>query len=155
MAKHLVTRSWPITQGLPLALHKLTEGTVSTDLLVAYTPYFLFFFGPKILGQKEWGPRHKPGLNQLKKGPEAARVTLPLWDFRKNAELSMCGLTTEWFLESAQSLACALTITWILEERSMPWSGELLIPRIERELRRSEGSGKLIDDPLWCHDKGS
>ncbi len=74
MAKHLVTRSWPITQGLPLALHKLTEGTVSTDLLVAYIP---FFFGPKILGQKEWGPRHKPGLNQLKKGPEAARVTLP------------------------------------------------------------------------------
>ncbi len=34
------------------------------------------------------------------------------------------------------------------EERSMPWSGELLIPRSERELRRSEGSGKLIDDPL-------
>ncbi len=37
----------------------------------------------------------------------------------------------------------------ILEERSMPWSGELLIPRSERELRRSEGSGKLIDDPLF------
>ncbi len=36
----------------------------------------------------------------------------------------------------------------LLEERSMPWSGELLIPRSERELRRSEGSGKLIDDPL-------
>ncbi len=35
-----------------------------------------------------------------------------------------------------------------LEERSMPWSGELLIPRSERELRRSEGSDKLIDDPL-------
>ncbi len=46
----------------------------------------------------------------------------------------MCGLTSEWILESAQSLA--------------PWSGELLIPRSERELRRSEGSGKLIDDPL-------
>ncbi len=30
----------------------------------------------------------------------------------------------------------------LLEERSMPWSGELLIPR------SSEGSGKLIDDPL-------
>ncbi len=101
------------------------------------------------MGQKEWGPRHKPGLNQLKKGPKAARVTLPLRDFRKNAELSMCGLTTEWILESAQSLACALTITWILEERSMPWSGVLLIPRSERELRCSEGSGKLIDDPLW------
>ncbi len=36
----------------------------------------------------------------------------------------------------------------LLEECSMPWSGELLIPRSERELRRSEGSGKLIDDPL-------
>ncbi len=60
----------------------------------------------------------------------------------------MCGLTTEWILESAQSLACALTITWILEERSMPWSGELLIPRSERELRCSEGSGMLIGDPL-------
>ncbi len=36
----------------------------------------------------------------------------------------------------------------LLEERSMPWSGELLIPQSERELRRSEGSGKLIDDPL-------
>ncbi len=32
----------------------------------------------------------------------------------------------------------------LLEERSMPWSGELLIPRSERELRRSEGSGKLM-----------
>ncbi len=28
------------------------------------------------------------------------------------------------------------------------WSGELLIPRSERELRRSEGSGMLIGDPL-------
>ncbi len=36
----------------------------------------------------------------------------------------------------------------LLEERSMPWSGELLIPPRERELRRSEGSGKLIGDPL-------
>ncbi len=35
----------------------------------------------------------------------------------------------------------------LLEERSMPWSGELLIPS-ERELRRPEGSGTLIDDPL-------
>ncbi len=31
-----------------------------------------------------------------------------------------------------------------------PWSGELLIPRSERELRCSEGSGgMLIDDPLF------
>ncbi len=35
----------------------------------------------------------------------------------------------------------------VLEERSMPWSEELLIPRSERELRCSEGSGKLIEDP--------
>ncbi len=41
----------------------------------------------------------------------------------------------------------------LLEERSMPWSGELLIPRSERELRRSEGSGKLIDQHIW--DKGA
>ncbi len=47
-----------------------------------------------------------------------------------------------------------------LLERSMPWSGELLIPRSERELRRSEGSGTLIDDPLvegskcWLDQQG-
>ncbi len=60
MAKHLVvvTRSWPVTQKLPLALHKLAEGTVSTDPLVA-TPFFL---DPKYMGQREQGPRHKPGL---------------------------------------------------------------------------------------------
>ncbi len=68
MAKHLVTRSWPITQGLPLALHKLTEGTVSTDLLVAYTPFF-FFFGPKIYGKKGAGPKAQAGaLTNSKKG---------------------------------------------------------------------------------------
>ncbi len=62
MAKHLVvvTRSWPVTQKLPLALHKLAKGTVSTDPLVA-TPFF-FFFDPKYMGQREQGPRHKPGL---------------------------------------------------------------------------------------------
>ncbi len=63
MAKHLVvvTRSWPVTQKLPLALHKLAEGTVSTDPLVA-TPFFFFFLDPKYMGQRERGPRHKPGL---------------------------------------------------------------------------------------------
>ncbi len=64
MAKHLVvvTRSWPVTQKLPLALHKLAEETVSTDPLVA-TPFFVFvFFDPKYMGQRERGPRHKPGL---------------------------------------------------------------------------------------------
>ncbi len=61
MAKHLVvvTRSWPVTQKLPLALHELAEGTVSTDPLVA-TPFF--FFDPKYMEQRERGPRHKPGL---------------------------------------------------------------------------------------------
>ncbi len=63
MAKHLVvvTRSWPVTQKLPLALHEFAEGTVSTDPLVA-TPFFFFFFDPKYMGQRERGPRHKPGL---------------------------------------------------------------------------------------------
>ncbi len=64
MAKHLVvvTRSWPVTQKLLLALHKLAEGTVSTDPLVA-TPFCFFcFLDPKYMGQRERGPRHKPGL---------------------------------------------------------------------------------------------
>ncbi len=30
------------------------------------TLFFFFFSRPKILGQTEWGPRHKPGLDQLK-----------------------------------------------------------------------------------------
>ncbi len=68
-------------------------------------------------------------------------------DFRKNAEHLMCELTTEWILESAQSFSVCTyiyfgNVLWL-------WSGELLIPRSERELRRSEGSGMLIDDPLW------
>ncbi len=68
MAKHLVvvTSSWPVTQGLPLALHELAEGTVSIDPLVALQFSFIYFFRPKILGQREWVPRHKPGLDQLK-----------------------------------------------------------------------------------------
>ncbi len=104
-----------------------------------------------------------------------------LWDFRKNAEHSMCELTTGWILEkcpkssvctyhnvdfrkNAKHLMCELTTEWIF--RKCPalsvctyiyfwyyvlWfgSGELLIPWSERELRRSEGSGMLIDDPLW------
>ncbi len=69
-------------------------------------------------------------------------------DFRKNAEHLMCDLTTEWILESAQSFYRVHlyiyfgNVLWL-------WSGELLIPWSERELRRSEGSGMLIDDPLW------
>ncbi len=75
-----LTRSWPITQGLPLALSKLTEGTVSTDLLVAYTPFFFFFFWTQHIWDKGAGPKAQ-GFNQLKKGHEAVRVTLPLRDF--------------------------------------------------------------------------
>ncbi len=65
MAKDLVvvvTRFWPVAQGLPLALHELAEGTVSTDPLVA-----THCSNPKYLDKKvEWGPRHKPGPDQLK-----------------------------------------------------------------------------------------
>ncbi len=71
MAKHLVvvTRSWPVTQKLPLALHKLAEGTVSTDPLVATPFFFLFFFGPKIYGTKRAGPKAQAGaLTNSKKG---------------------------------------------------------------------------------------
>ncbi len=66
MAKHLVvvTRSWPVTQKLLLALYKLAEGTVSTDPLVA-TP----FFGPKMYGTKRVGPKAQAGaLTNSKKG---------------------------------------------------------------------------------------
>ncbi len=56
------------------------------------------------MGQGSGAQGTSRGFDQLKKGHEAVRVTLPL--------------------------------------------RELLIPRSERELRRSEGSGTLIDDPL-------
>ncbi len=66
MAKHLVvvTRSWPVTQGLPLALHELAEGTVSTDPLVA----FLFFFAPKYWGKGSGAQGTNRDLTSLKKG---------------------------------------------------------------------------------------
>ncbi len=60
------------------------------------------------MGQGSGAQGTSRGFNQLKKGHEAVRVTLPFRDFRKNAEPLMCRLTTEWILESAQSLACAL-----------------------------------------------
>ncbi len=62
------------------------------------------------MGQGSGAQGTSLGFNQLKEGHEAVRVTLPLRDFRKNAESLTCGLTTEWILESAQSLACALII---------------------------------------------
>ncbi len=66
-------------------------------------------------------------------------------DFRKNAEHLMCDLTTEWILESAQ---CFSVCTYILVLSSMARERKLLIPWSERGLRRSEGSGMLVDDPL-------
>ncbi len=62
MAKHLVvvTRSWPVTQGLPLALHELAEGTVSTDPLVALH-YFFYFFIFQNIGTKGVGPKAQTG----------------------------------------------------------------------------------------------
>ncbi len=86
MAKHLVvvTRSWPVTQKLPLALHKLAEGTVSTDPLVATPLFLILFFDPKYMGQESGA--QGTSFDQLKKGHEAVRVTLPYRIFRKNAE---------------------------------------------------------------------
>ncbi len=62
MAKHLVvvTRSWPVTQGLPLALHKLAEGIVSTDPLVAF-PFIFIFFKTQNIGAKGVGPKAQTG----------------------------------------------------------------------------------------------
>ncbi len=83
----------------------------------------------------------------LEKCPKSSMCTYHNVDFRKNAKHLMCELTTEWILESAQRLTCALIYIWYY----VLWfgSGELLIPRSERELMRSEGSSMLIDDPLW------
>ncbi len=61
------------------------------------------------MGQGSGAQGTSRGFDQLKKGHEAVRVTLPLRDFLERTQnLLMCGLTTEWILESAQSLACAL-----------------------------------------------
>ncbi len=103
MAKCLVvvTGSWPVTQGLPLALYELAEGTVSTDPLVA-----THCSDPKYRDKKvEWGPRHKPGLTNSKKGHEATAHNPTVHVFRTNAEHLMCNLTTRWILENAQSLS--------------------------------------------------
>ncbi len=55
----------------------------------------------------------------------------------------MCDLTTKWILEKCPEFSVC---TYILVLRST-WNGEVLIPWSE-SLRRSEGSGMLIDDPL-------
>ncbi len=104
MTKHLVvvTMSWPVTLGIPLALHELAEGTVSTDPLVATR-----CSNPKYWDKKvDWGPRYKPGPDQLKEREHEATARNPTVQvFRKNAEHLMCDLTTGWILESAQSLS--------------------------------------------------
>ncbi len=55
----------------------------------------------------------------------------------------MCDLTTKWILEKCPEFSVC---TYILVLRST-WNGEVLNPWSE-SLRRSEGSGMLIDDPL-------
>ncbi len=80
MAKHLVvvTRSWPVTQKLPLALHELAEGTVSTD------PFF--FWTQNIWDKGNGAQGTSRGFDQLKKGHETVRVTLPYRIFLNDAE---------------------------------------------------------------------
>ncbi len=84
----------------------------------------------------------------LEKCPKSCVCTYHNMDFRKNAEHLMCELTTEWILLSAQSFSVCTYIYIYFGNVLWLWSGELLIPRSERELRRSEGSGMLIGDPL-------
>ncbi len=57
MAKYLVviTRSWPVTQKLPLALHKLVEGL-----------FFFFFFGTQNIWDKGSGAQGTYGVVPLK-----------------------------------------------------------------------------------------
>ncbi len=68
-------------------------------------------------------------------------------DFRNNAEHLMCELTTEWILESAQSFSVC-TYIYILVTFYGSGADNYSFLRSERELRRSEGSGMLLDDPL-------
>ncbi len=138
MAKHLVTRSWLITQGLPLDLHKLTEGTVSTDLLVAYTPFFL---DPKYMGKRERGPRHKPGLWPTQKRARSCARNPTLTGFLERTQNLRCAdLPLSGFVESAQSLACALIrrTFYALERRtthSSEWDGTQTLRREQQAHR--------------------
>ncbi len=53
---------------------KLTEGTVSTDLLVAYTPFFFFFFLTQHIWDKGAGPKVQAGaLTNSKRARSCAR----------------------------------------------------------------------------------
>ncbi len=94
-------------------------------------------------------------------------VTLPYGIFRKNAEHTMCGLTTGWifrkcpnssvctyhnmdFRKNAEHLMCDLTTEWILESAQCfsVCTYIVLFTFYARGTRYSEGSGMLIDDPL-------
>ncbi len=84
MAKHLVvvTRSWPVTQKLPLALHELAEGTVSTDPLVA-TPFFFFFWTQNIWDKGSGAQGTSRGYDQLKKRARSCARNPTVQDFLK------------------------------------------------------------------------
>ncbi len=68
-------------------------------------------------------------------------------DFRKNAEHLMCELTTEWILESAQSFSVC-TYIYILVTFYSSGAENYSFLGVRGKLRRSEGSGMLIGDPL-------
>ncbi len=80
MARHLAHQVLADHSGVTTCSPKLTEGTVSTDLLVVYTP-FPFFWTQHIWDRGSGAQGTNRGFNQLKKGHEAVRVTLPLRDF--------------------------------------------------------------------------
>ncbi len=107
------------------------------------------------MGQGSGAQGTSRGFNQLKEGHEAVRVTLPLRDFRKNAESLTCGLTTEWILESAQSLACALIkrTFYALERRtthSSEWEGTQTLRRERQAHRWPFGWG----EQCWLDQQG-
>ncbi len=88
----IVARSWPVTQGLPLALkssmRELSQQTLGSNTL--FKTVSLWYIG-------RVGPKAKPGPDQLKeKGTKPQRVTPTVQDFRKNARHLMCDLTTTW-----------------------------------------------------------
>ncbi len=51
------------------------------------------------MGQRERAQGTSRGFDQLKKGHEAVRVTLPYRIFRKNAEPRCANLPLEWILK--------------------------------------------------------